>query len=66
MEIANREVESEYSKLMSRISGVFYGGLGFANAQKYIRGLLSDAERKNGWQIAEKTGESAPYNVQQF
>jgi len=66
MEIKNREVESEYIKLMNRISRVFYGGLGMMNAQKYIRGLLSDAERKNGWQIAEKTGESAPYNVQQF
>jgi len=66
MEINNREVEEEYIKLMNRIGGVFYGELGFNNAQKYIRGLLSDAERKNGWQISEKIGESAPYNVQQF
>ena len=66
MEINNKEVEAEYIKLMNRIVGLFYGELGYNNAQKYIRGLLSDAERKNGWQIAEKTGESAPYNVQQF
>ena len=66
MEITNREVETEYNKLMKRISGVFYGGLGFMNAQKYIKGLLSEAERKNGWQIAENQGESTPYNLQQF
>jgi len=66
MEIRNREVESEYIKLMNRISGVFYGGLGMMNAEKYMKGLLSDAERKNGWQIAENQGESTPYNLQQF
>ena len=66
MEIENREVESEYNGLMNRIGGVFYGELGFRNAEKYIRGLMSDAERKNGWQIAEQQGENAPYNVQQF
>ena len=66
MEITNREVESEYIKLMNRISGVFYGGLGMMNAEKYMKGLLSDAERKNGWQIAENQGESTPYNLQQF
>jgi len=31
---------------------------------EYLRGLLSDAERKNGWQIAEKAGDAAPYGVQ--
>jgi SRSO17 transposase len=66
MEITNIGVETEYIKLMERIGGVFYGKLGIANAQKYIRGLISDAERKNGWQIAENQGESTPYNVQQF
>jgi SRSO17 transposase len=30
----------------------------------YIRGLLSDAERKNGWQLAEHLGESTPDGVQ--
>ena len=33
-------------------------------AVEYLRGLLSDAERKNGWQIAEKAGDAAPYGVQ--
>lgn len=30
----------------------------------YLRGLLSDAERKNGWQLAEHLGDSTPDGVQ--
>jgi len=63
MEIKKREVEEENNKLMNRISGIFAGEQGFVNAQKYMKGLLSDAERKNGWQIAENQGERTPYNL---
>ena len=30
----------------------------------YLRGLLSDVERKNGWQLAEQLGEATPDGVQ--
>jgi SRSO17 transposase len=30
----------------------------------YLRGLLSEAERKNSWQVAEACGEPAPYGFQ--
>ena len=33
-------------------------------AVEYVRGLLSDAERKNGWQLAERLGDPTPYGVQ--
>lgn len=33
-------------------------------ALAYIRGLLGDAERKNGWQMAEHLGEATPDGVQ--
>jgi SRSO17 transposase len=33
-------------------------------AQAYLRGLLSPVERKNGWQLAEATGERTPYATQ--
>ena len=33
-------------------------------ALAYIRGLLSDAERKNGWQLAEYLGDPTPDGVQ--
>lgn len=33
-------------------------------AVAYVRALLSDAERKNGWQVAEYLGEATPDGVQ--
>lgn len=33
-------------------------------AVEYVRGLLSDVERKNGWQLAERLGDPTPYGVQ--
>src|SRR4051812_12019456 len=33
-------------------------------AAGYIRGLLSDAERKNGWHLAEHLGDPTPDGVQ--
>ena len=66
MEITVWEAEAEYNKLMNRIGEVFFSDLGFENAQKYMKGLLSNASRKNGWQMSEITGESTPYKLQQF
>jgi len=33
-------------------------------ARDYLRGLLSTAERKNGWQLAEVAGNTTPYGIQ--
>lgn len=33
-------------------------------AGAYVRGLLSGAERKNGWQLAEDAGDTTPYGLQ--
>lgn len=35
-----------------------------ARAVGYLRGLLSDTERKNGWQLAEYLGDATPDGVQ--
>lgn len=51
---------------MEEIAGVFPTKSGEANARKYIFGLMSGAERKNGWQLAESLGEKTPYAIQQF
>jgi SRSO17 transposase len=51
---------------MSRIGKIFYSRLGFANARKYMIGLLGKSERKNGWQMSEYIGERTPYKLQQF
>jgi len=66
MEIKVREAEEEYNKMMNRLGEAFYSDLGFENAQKYMKGLLSSAGRKNGWQLSEIIGESTPYKLQQF
>ena len=57
---------SEFEKIVDRISGIYRSELGLRNAEKYIMGLLSPAERKNGWQMSEEIGESTPYKMQQF
>ena len=33
-------------------------------AQDYLRGLLSETERKNSWQLAEVAGNATPYGIQ--
>jgi SRSO17 transposase len=33
-------------------------------AQDYLCGLLSEAKRKNGWQLAEVAGNATPYGIQ--
>jgi SRSO17 transposase len=33
-------------------------------AREYLHGLLSGAERKNGWQLAEVAGNATPYGLQ--
>ena len=66
MEMPTREIDSGYLELMNQIARVFPSGPSFANAQKYMRGLLSPIERKNGWQMAEAVGETTPYSIQQF
>jgi SRSO17 transposase len=35
-----------------------------ARAMEYIRALLSPAERKNAWQLAEIAGDNNPYGLQ--
>ena len=60
------EIDSALFDLMRRIGKVFPSESGFQNAQKYLQGLLSPIERKNGWQMAEAVGDSTPYALQQF
>ena len=59
-------VEKEMEELKIRIQECYYSKCGVNEAEKYIKGLLSRTERKNGWQMAEVLGESTPYKIQQF
>jgi len=60
------EIEQEYNEVMKRIGKIFANESGYRNARNYIKGLLGSAERKNGWQLSEKIGETTPYKIQQF
>src|SRR5215469_7727323 len=62
----NYELESAFEELLTRIEDVFASTLGCLSAKKYLTGLISSVERKNGWQLAEALGETTPYVLQQF
>lgn len=50
--------------LAERIRGRFPRSEPRERATAYLRGLLSPAERKNSWQLAEEAGEKKPYGFQ--
>jgi len=56
----------ELDHLMERIGPRFVRSEARQRAKGYLLGLLSPAERKNGWQLAEMLGEPTPYGIQQF
>jgi SRSO17 transposase len=66
MELTKTEIELEFEELMIRLSNIFPSISGWHNAKRYISGLLSNAERKNSWQMAESLGDATPYALQQF
>jgi SRSO17 transposase len=55
-----RELEAVHS----RIGGGFHRAEPRRRCLRYLQGLLSGCERKNGWQLAEWMGEATPDGVQ--
>src|SRR5918997_6143696 len=53
-----------WAELQRRIGPVFARSEARARALAYLAGLLSPAERKNSWQLAEITGAPTPYGFQ--
>jgi SRSO17 transposase len=58
--------EEEFRRVTARIEPLFYRTESRAHAERYLRGLLAPLERKNGWTIAEHTGEKEPKALQRF
>ncbi|MCL2217733.1 MAG: hypothetical protein FWB91_12050 [Defluviitaleaceae bacterium] len=58
--------EREFNEIMRRMGEAYARESGFKNGQRYIRDLMSEIERKNGWQMAEALGDTTPYSIQQF
>uniref|UniRef100_UPI0030F43130 transposase n=1 Tax=Xenorhabdus bharatensis TaxID=3136256 RepID=UPI0030F43130 len=50
----------------SRLLPLFCSASSQQRCLAYLLGLLSDVERKNGWQLAEWLGERSPDGIQYF
>ena len=59
-----RDWASELDAVGARLAQRFSRSEPRRRAIECLRGLLSDAERKNGWQLAETAGDEAPHGVQ--
>ena len=53
-----------WSEIEHRIGSLFARSDARTRAMSYLAGLLSPAERKNSWQLAEIRGDSNPYGFQ--
>jgi len=61
-----REWEEGLRELHTRIGRRFKRAEPRARAYRYIQGLLSNMPRKNGWQLAEASGEHGPDGMQRL
>jgi SRSO17 transposase len=52
--------------LHARLASHFARPEPFARALRFVQGILSTLERKNGWQLAEQAGEATPYGMQRL
>jgi SRSO17 transposase len=53
-----------WDEIARRIEAVFARSEARTRAMAYLAGLLSPAERKNSWQLAEISGDETPYGFQ--
>jgi SRSO17 transposase len=58
--------DEEFKGICARIEPLFYRTDSRAHAERYLRGLLAHLERKNGWTIAEYSGQREPKALQRF
>jgi SRSO17 transposase len=55
-----------FSEMFALVAGVFAEAPSRRRARAYLLGLLSQAERKNGWTIAEFAGDLSPAGMQRL
>jgi SRSO17 transposase len=60
------EWAKELEHLHARIASRFARAEPRKRALRYLQGLLSSVERKNGWQLAEEAGEATPDGMQRL
>jgi SRSO17 transposase len=68
-ELTQAEVASwtaGWDEIQERIGPYFARSEQRQRVRRYVEGLLSPVERKNGWQLAEHAGEARPYGMQRL
>jgi hypothetical protein len=68
-ELTEAEVASwttGWDEIQARIGPRFARSEQRQRVRRYVQGLLSPVERKNGWQLAEHAGETRPYGMQRL
>ena len=55
-----------FSELFARVAGEFGNAAVRRHGRAYLLGLLSHAERKNGWTLAEFAGDTSPDGLQRL
>jgi SRSO17 transposase len=58
--------DQEFRDVCARLDGLFYRTDSRAHARHYLRGLIAPLERKNGWTIAEYSGNPEPKALQRL
>lgn len=58
--------DAEFNHLHQRIGAHFSRHEPRERARRYLKGLLSKVDRKNGWQLAEQLGEVTPDGIQRL
>jgi len=58
--------DQEFRDVCARLDRLFYRTDSRAHARHYVRGLIAPLERKNGWTIAEYSGDPEPKALQRL
>src|SRR2546427_3156127 len=58
--------QEDFDAFHARFADLFARSESREQARKYLRGLLTEAERKNSWQVAEAVGEPIPDRMQRL
>lgn len=66
MSSTNVDLNAPIEEAYRRIAPCFERSETRARSRRYLAGLLSRTERKNGWQLAEQSGERHPRGVQRL
>ena len=55
-----------FNEMFAQVAGVFANAAVRRHGRAYLLGLLSHAERKNGWTLAEFAGDASPDGMQRL